>query len=149
MEGIMMPVLSEEVLNAEIKEIAKIWPIASRAVSVIHTQEQYEYATKVLDKLIDVVGEDENHPLASLMETIGTRIEEYENEHYPEPKGDAIGCLQYLMEEHNLRQSDLKELGSQGVVSEILSGRRKLNIRQIKALSKRFNISPAVFIEDD
>ena len=138
-----------EVLNEEIKAIDRIWPIASRVVSVINNEEQYEYAVKVLDKLIDMVGEDENHPLASLMETMGTRIEEYENEHYPEPKRDSIGCLNYLMEEHNLKQSDLKELGSQGVVSEILSGRRKLNIRQIKALSKRFKISPAVFIEDD
>ena len=138
-----------EVLNEEIKAIDRIWPIASRVVSVINNEEQYEYAVKVLDKLIDMVGEDENHPLASLMETMETRIEEYENEHYPEPKRDSIGCLKYLMEEHNLKQSDLKELGSQGVVSEILSGRRKLNIRQIKALSKRFKISPAVFIEDD
>ena len=53
------------------------------------------------------------------------------------------------MEEHNLKQRDLKELGSQGVVSEILSGKRKLTLRQVKALSKRFNISPAVFIEDE
>jgi HTH-type transcriptional regulator / antitoxin HigA len=50
------------------------------------------------------------------------------------------------MEEHDLKQSDLKELGSQGIVSEILSGQRRLNVRQIKALSKRFNVSPATFI---
>lgn len=45
-----MEVLNEEVLNAEIKEIVKIWPIASRVVSVIHTEDQYEYAVKVLDR---------------------------------------------------------------------------------------------------
>jgi HTH-type transcriptional regulator/antitoxin HigA len=140
-----MEVLNEEVLNAEIEEIAKIWPVVSKVVSVIHTEEEYEYAVKVLDKLIDMVGEDEDHPLASLMETIGALIEDYEDRHYPEP----IGCLKYLMEEHNLKQRDLKELGSQGVVSEILNGKRKLTIRQVKALSKRFNISPAVFIEDE
>jgi transcriptional regulator with XRE-family HTH domain len=50
------------------------------------------------------------------------------------------------MEEHNLKQSDLPEVGSQGVVSEILSGKRKLNICKIKALSERFGVSPAVFI---
>ncbi len=144
-----MEVLTEEVKNEEIEEIVRIWPVASKVVSVIHSEEQYEYAVKVLDKLIDIVGEDEEHPLASLMETIGTRIEDYEDEHYPEPKGDPIGCLKYLMEEHNLKQSDLKELGSPGVVSEILSGKRELNLRQIKALSKRFNISPAVFVKDD
>jgi HTH-type transcriptional regulator/antitoxin HigA len=50
------------------------------------------------------------------------------------------------MEEHNLKQSDLSEIGSQGVVSEILNGKRTLNVAQIKALSKRFKVSPAVFI---
>lgn len=149
MEGITMEVLNEEVLNAEIEEIAKIWPVVSKVVSAIHTEEEYQYAVKVLDRLIDMVGEDEDHPLASLMETIGARIEDYEDRHYPEPVGDPIGCLKYLMEEHNLKQRDLKELGTQGVVSEILSGKRKLTLRQVKALSKRFNISPAVFIEGE
>ena len=131
----------------EINEIAKIWPIASRVVSVIHTEEQYIQARDMLDKLIDEIGEDENHQLASLMETIAAHIEDYEDESLPEPTGDAIGCLQYLMKEHQLKQSDLTELGSQGVVSEILNGKRKLNIRQIKALSQRFHISPSVFID--
>ncbi len=135
-----------EALNSDINEIAKIWPIASKVISVLHTEEQYEYAVKVLDKLINQIGEDEEHPLASLMETIGTLIENYENYHFPEPEGDPIGCLKFLMEEHNLRQSDLKEIGSQGVVSEILKGKRPLNVRQIKALSQRFNVSPAVFV---
>jgi HTH-type transcriptional regulator/antitoxin HigA len=50
------------------------------------------------------------------------------------------------MEEHDLRQSDLPEIGSQGVISEMLSGKRQFNVRQIKLLSKRFKVSPAVFI---
>ena len=50
-----------------------------------------------------------------------------------------------MMKEHGVTQSDLPELGSQGVVSEILHGRRELNTRHIKALSKRFGISPAAF----
>ena len=47
---------------------------------------------------------------------------------------------------HGLRQSDLPEVGSQGVVSEILSGKRALNLRQVQALAERFQVSPAVFI---
>jgi HTH-type transcriptional regulator/antitoxin HigA len=47
---------------------------------------------------------------------------------------------------NNLKQSDLPEIGSQGVISEILSGKRHFNVRQIKLLSKRFNVSPAVFM---
>jgi HTH-type transcriptional regulator/antitoxin HigA len=50
------------------------------------------------------------------------------------------------MSEHDLRQTDLPEIGSQGVVSEVLTGKRELNTRQIKRLAKRFNVSPAVFI---
>ena len=138
-----------EVLNEEIEKIAKVWPKVSKVVSVIQTKEEYDYAVKVLDKLIEKVGDAENHPLASLMETIGTRIEDYENRNIPEPKGNPIGCIKYLMEEHNLKQRDLSDVGSQGVVSEILNGKRKLTLRQVKVLSKRFNISPAVFIEGE
>jgi HTH-type transcriptional regulator/antitoxin HigA len=50
------------------------------------------------------------------------------------------------MQEHCLKQKDMTELGSPGVISEILSGKRELNKRQIKALSVRFGCSPAVFI---
>jgi len=52
------------------------------------------------------------------------------------------------MEAHGLTQSELPEIGSQGVMSEILSGERELNIRQIRHLAKRFGVSPAVFIEN-
>lgn len=54
--------------------------------------------------------------------------------------------LKYLMQEQGLRRSDLPEIGSQGVVSEVLAGKRELNARQIKRLAKRFGVSPAVFI---
>jgi len=50
------------------------------------------------------------------------------------------------MQEHGVRQGDLPEIGSQGVVSEILSGKRRLNTRQVRALRKRFGVSPMVFI---
>lgn len=53
----------------------------------------------------------------------------------------------HFMTEHNIKQSDLKEIGSQGVISEILNGKRELNIRQIKLLAEKFNVSPAVFIQ--
>ena len=134
-----------ETPQVNINEIAKVWPIAAKFVSVVHTKKEYERAVSILDELVDEVGENENHPLATLMETIGTLIENYENEHYPNPSTDPIGTLRFLMEEHDLKQSDLQEIGSQGVVSEILKGKRELNVRQIKSLSKRFRISPAIF----
>jgi len=50
------------------------------------------------------------------------------------------------MEQHELTQTDLAEVASQGVMSEILNGKRELNVRQIKALAERFNVPPAVFL---
>lgn len=42
------------------------------------TEEEYNRQVAMLDKLIDEVGEDETHPLASLMEILGVLIEHYE-----------------------------------------------------------------------
>ncbi|MFC2155335.1 type II toxin-antitoxin system HigA family antitoxin [Acidobacteriota bacterium] len=133
-------------VGTNINEMEKVWPLVSRFVSVPHTKREYENAVKILDELIDKIGEAENHPLASLMETLGTLIESYESQHLQEPASDPVGVLKYLMDEHGLKQEDLSEIGSQGVVSEILNRKRELNIRQVKALSHRFNVSPAVFL---
>jgi HTH-type transcriptional regulator/antitoxin HigA len=51
---------------------------------VPHTDEEYQRLVAILDGLIDEVGEDESHPLASLMEIVGVLIEKYEDEHVPE-----------------------------------------------------------------
>jgi transcriptional regulator with XRE-family HTH domain len=58
-----------------------------------------------------------------------------------------VQALKSLMEQHGLKQSDLSEIGSQGVVSEILTGKRELNIRQVRALSARFGVAAATFFE--
>lgn len=54
--------------------------------------------------------------------------------------------LRFLIERHGLKQRDLAaELGGESVVSEVLSGKRKLHAAHIDQLSKRFHVSPAVF----
>ena len=135
-----------EIIDNELTETIKAWPAVSKVLSTLHTDDQYRKAVTLLDRLIDEVSEKEDPLKESLIETLGTLIKDYEDRNIQEPEGDPIGCLRYLMEEHNLKQSDLRELGSQGVVSEILHGKRQLNIRQIQALSRRFKVSPAVFI---
>ena len=133
-------------MNIQLKEIAKVWPDIQPIFSVPHNKKDYNKVVNLLDNLIDEVGNNENHPLTSLMETIGSLIETYESQYINEIEGNPRDALNALMEEHSLKQSDLPEIGTQGVVSEILSGKRQLNIRQIKMLSKRFKVSPAVFI---
>nr|MDU9045581.1 hypothetical protein [Candidatus Electrothrix aestuarii] len=68
----------------------------------------------MLDSLIDEIGENENHPLSSLMESIGNLVETYEANNFPEQYGTPVDALRYLMGEHGLKQSDLPEIGSQG-----------------------------------
>ncbi|GMQ79810.1 MAG: hypothetical protein BMS9Abin03_250 [Thermodesulfobacteriota bacterium] len=133
-------------MNIQLKKIAKVWPDIQPIFSVPHNEKDYNKLVNFLDSLIDEVGNNENHPLTSLMETIGSLIDTYESQYINEIEGDPIDALNTLMEEHGLKQLDLSEIGSQGVVSEILSGKRQLNIRQIKILSERFKVSPAVFI---
>ena len=128
-------------MNTQLEKIAKIWPGIQNIFSVPHNQKEYNRLVHILDSVIDEVGENESHPLASLMETLGSLIESYEDQNIPKIEGSPSDALKTLMEEHNLKQSDLPEIGSQGVISEILSGKR-----QIKQLSIRFNVSPAVFM---
>lgn len=81
MEGVNM-------LDQQTKSALKAWPTMAPFVYVPHTEKEYEHLVAMLDKLIDQVGQDENHPLASLMEVLGTLIEKYEDEHVPEPEYD-------------------------------------------------------------
>lgn len=133
-------------MNTQLKEIAKVWPNIQSVFSVPHNEKDYNNLVNLLDSLIDEVGNDESHLLSPLMETIGSLIEAYESQNYLDIEGDPINVLKTLMEEHGLRQSDLSEIGSQGVVSEIISGKRQLNVRQLKLLSERFKVSPVVFV---
>jgi len=133
-------------INSELKKVEKIWPSVSDYLSVPHNKKEYLKLCNTLDNLIDEVGNNEKHPLSSLMETIGLLISKYEDEHYRIKDTSGINTLKELMNENDLKQTDLKEIGSQGVISEILNGKRELNIRQIKLLSKKFNVSPSVFI---
>jgi HTH-type transcriptional regulator/antitoxin HigA len=73
-------------------------------------------------------------------------IEAYEEKHHSIRSASPVEVLQELLLANDLRQKDLvPQLGSESVVSEILSGKRELNKNHIEKLSKRFNVSPEVF----
>ena len=118
-------------------------------LGVIRSKVEYDRAVATLDTIIDEIGEDETHSLADLAEALSVFIEAYDNVHYSTPAPEPREMLLFLMEQNDLNQSDLPELGSQGVVSEILSGKRSLNVKQVSRLAKRFNVSPTVFLETE
>jgi HTH-type transcriptional regulator/antitoxin HigA len=68
----------------ELEQVTKAWPPISRAVRVPHSEGDYQELVQLLDRVTDEVGEDENHPLASLMDVLGVLIEKYEDEHVAE-----------------------------------------------------------------
>jgi HTH-type transcriptional regulator/antitoxin HigA len=127
------------------QELQHHWTAISPLLS-IRNEREYDLAVELLNRLLDEVGTDEAHPLYTLLDTLGTLIHAYEEEHHPIPECSGSDVLRFLMEEHGQTQADLPEVGSQGVISDILRGKRELNVRQIRALAMRFHVSPAVFI---
>lgn len=71
-------------MSETIREKLRGWNAVSEIVFVPQTEAEYNNLVKLLDELIDEVGENENHPLASLMDVLGVLIEKYEDEHVPE-----------------------------------------------------------------
>ena len=127
------------------KNLQQHW-VALRPLLAIRNEEEYDQAVERLNDLIDEIGTDETHPLYELLDTLGTLVHAYEEQHHSVPNCSGQEMLCFFMEEHGLKQADLPEIGSQGIVSEVLSGKRELNVRQIRALAERFHVSPAVFL---
>jgi len=76
--------MSRDLLSREVDTVERVWPEISPVLCVPHTEAEYRRLVSLLDDLIDLVGEDESHPLASLMEVLGVLIEVYEDQHVPE-----------------------------------------------------------------
>ena len=114
------------------------------APHLIHSEEQLEAYTKALFRLTVLA-----KPTPSQLDAIDLLtllIERYEEENYKLPSASPVEVLKFLLEQHGLKQRDLAaDLGGESVVSEVLSGRRKLNTTHIECLSARFHVSPSVF----
>lgn len=74
--------------NINIKKAEKAWTPVANFIYVPHNEREYDQLVNLLDHLIDEVGEDEAHPLASMMEMLGVLIEYYETNHVPELTND-------------------------------------------------------------
>src|SRR3984885_5752266 len=114
---------------------------APRIITSEAQHEQYVSALLELDRRSQLTAAEKN-----FAELLTLLIEAYEEKHHPIRSASPIEVLQELLSANNLRQKDLApQLGSESIVSEILSGKRELNKSHIAKLSKRFNVSPEVF----
>ena len=113
----------------------------------IQNEAQYEQLLETVSALVEHDGGADTGPLAGLMELLADRIRAYEDQTQPWPNHSTPASrLAFLMEQHGLRQSHLPELGPQSVVSELLRGKRTLNMRQAVALAKRFALPLEAFV---
>jgi HTH-type transcriptional regulator/antitoxin HigA len=134
-------------MNAQLKKLAAHFAAIEREVPLhpIRSEVEYDAAVAALNRLLDAGAADERHPLANLAATLGELIGDYDDAHYPLPDVSGTDMLKFLMQQHGLKQGDLPEIGTQGVVSEILSGKREINLRQVRKLKERFGISADAF----
>lgn len=137
-------------MRQQLNEAIKYWDHIAPVVKYPKNEEELDELISELDQLLAVVGNDENHRLIGLVDAISSLIASYEEEHFKhqQPTIKGADALKFLMDEHNLKQSDLSDVGSQGVISEILAGKRKLNLRQITLLTHQFGVDFSTFIDD-
>ena len=135
-------------MHHQLSEAIKYWSHIAPIVKYPQNNKEFNNLVSQLDELLEIVGNNEEHQLMGLVDTLSYLISSYEEQHFQEPKIKGVEALRFLISTNHLSQSDLSEVASQGVLSEILNGKRMLNLRQIKLLSKRFRVSPSTFIDD-
>jgi len=114
------------------------------APRLIHNEAELAEYTQALFEL--TAKPDPTPDEEEAIELISLLIDRYETEHYPLPEAEPADVLRFLLEQNGLSQRDIApELGSESTVSLVLSGKRQLNRDHIARLSRRFNVSPAVF----
>ena len=140
-----------EIGKSDVERLAPAWrefeirsPVKLRAVE---NERQYRAMVAFMNRLVDEIGDDENHALMGLLDVVTFLVRDYEERHVDIPDAKPAAVLRFLMRQHGLRQVDLAPIfGAQSNVSEVLSGKREINARQARALAERFGVSAAVFI---
>jgi len=116
--------------------------------AAINSDEELERFTAIVDKL--AVKKDLSLEESRLLDLLSTLIEVYEDERYPIPDAPPHVMIQGFMLDRGLRNKDLEPvLGSSGVTSEVISGKRKPSKRQVKKLASFFGVSPEFFVSID
>ena len=90
------------------QDLQQHWTAVSPWLS-LRNEDDYDLAVARLNRLLDEVGTDEEHPLYSLLDTLGTLVHDYEEQHHPMPQVSGADVLRFLMEEHGLTQAELSQ----------------------------------------
>lgn len=133
-------------MNVITRTAIRHWPQVAPLLRPAHSKAEHARLIEALDAVLDAGGANEAHPLARLADYLGDLIAEYEARYARMKEVPVANFLRELMRQQGLTQSQLPEIGTQSVVSEVLSGKRRLNVTQISRLSRRFKLPPEVFM---
>lgn len=112
---------------------------------IIRTEKENDVYTEILYDL-DRRSKKLTPAEKELAKLLTLLIEDFEERRYRLPRSKPLDVLHFLMDQHGLMQKDLVSVfGTPSIVSEVLSGKRKLNKEHIKRLSDRFHVSPELF----
>jgi HTH-type transcriptional regulator/antitoxin HigA len=120
--------------------------LATYQPKAITSESEYNRTLEIIEDLMER-GEELTPEESSLLEVLSILVEVYEDSQFPLESSSPQAILLHLMDVRELKQADLVEvIGSKGIVSEIVNGKRAISKSQAKALGEFFNISPALFI---
>jgi HTH-type transcriptional regulator/antitoxin HigA len=116
---------------------------------IIHTGAEYRQAVAMLDRLSDL-GPARTADQTEYLLALALFVEKYERAHEPIPTATGVEMLGYLIETHGVKQSEVAAgTGlADSTVSEILAGKRKMNVKHIEALARFFKVEAAVFLDE-
>jgi HTH-type transcriptional regulator/antitoxin HigA len=132
----------------EPQAILQAWLPFRKTVGIasIHDETDYRRAQAIANALLETIGDDEDHPLAEVLDYLSGKIETYEEKHFPIPEAEPKEVLRLLMEQHRLKQEDLTDCAPQSRISEILAGRRGISKETAKKLAQRFHVEASLFL---
>jgi HTH-type transcriptional regulator/antitoxin HigA len=114
-------------------------------LKMIKTEEEYQEALAILDKLMDAVP---GSPEEEELDLLAFLIENYEKVQFPISLPDPIEAIRFQMDQQGLTRKDLeKYIGSQSKVSEVLNRKRPLSLTMIRSLHEGLGISTEVLLQ--
>ncbi|MGD0545619.1 MAG: helix-turn-helix domain-containing protein [Candidatus Acidiferrales bacterium] len=132
--------MSSRTMNVEYSRL--LTKFSPKVIRTEKANEEYTAALYELDQRDATLTRAEKE----LAELLTLLIEDFESKRYVLPRAKPVEVLRFLTEQHGLKQKDLADVfGTRSIVSEVLSGKRKLNREHIRRLSERFHVSPEVF----
>jgi HTH-type transcriptional regulator/antitoxin HigA len=132
----------------DIKKAAEHWHafVQKLPVRPIRSDADHEHMVALMNQLLDVVGDDEAHPLASVLALVGDQVEGYDTDHFAIPTSEPTEVLRFLLDQNGMKHSDLSDVVAQPNLSAILNGHRAISRDLAEALAQRFKVAVDVFL---